>query len=58
MQFEIHQSYAGRFRWCLVADGGGKLAVSATAFGSARDARLAAADVRLHARSAAGTEER
>ena len=57
MQFEIHQSYAGRFDWCLVGDGGGKLAVSATAFGSARDARLAA-DVRLYAGSAAGTEER
>jgi len=38
-------------------DDGAKLAVSARAFGYARDAQLAA-DVRLHAGSAAGTEER
>jgi hypothetical protein len=56
LQCGIHQSYAGRFHWCLVGDDGAKLAVSARAFGYARDAQLAA-DVRLHAGSAAGTEE-
>jgi hypothetical protein len=58
MQFETHHSNGGRFHWCLVGDDGAKLAVSAGAFGSARDAQLAAADVRPHAGSAAGTEER
>jgi uncharacterized protein YegP (UPF0339 family) len=58
MQFETHRSHAGQFHWCLVGDGGAKLAVSATAFGSARDARLAAAEVRVHARSVDETEER
>jgi hypothetical protein len=58
MQFEIHQSDGGQFRRSLVGDDGAKLAVSSGAFGSARDARLAAADVRLHAGSAAGTENR
>ena len=58
MQFEIHRSNGGQFRWWLVGDDGAKLAMSAGAFGSARDARLAAADVRLYAGSAAGTEDR
>jgi hypothetical protein len=31
MQFETHRSHAGQFHWCLVGDGGAKLAVSATA---------------------------
>jgi hypothetical protein len=57
LQFETDQSNGGRFHWCLVGDDGARLAVSAGAFGSARDAQLAA-DVRLHAGSAAGTEER
>ena len=57
MQFKIHQINGGQCHWCLVGDDGAKLAVSAGAFGYARDAQLAA-DVRLHAGSAAGTEER
>jgi hypothetical protein len=56
MQFETRRSNAGQFDWCLVGDDGAKLAISAAAFGSAQDARHAAADVCLHARSAAGTE--
>jgi uncharacterized protein YegP (UPF0339 family) len=58
MQFEIYRSNAGQFHWCLVGDDGPKLAVSARAFGSAREAHLAAADVRPHAGFADGTEER
>jgi len=58
MQFETRRSNAGQFHRCLVGDDGAKLAVSATAFCSAQDARHAGADVRLHARSADATEER
>ncbi len=38
MQFEIHQINGGQCHWCLVGEQGAKLAVSARAFGSARDA--------------------
>jgi hypothetical protein len=59
MQCEIHQSNGGQFHWCLVGDDGANLVVSARAFGSARDAQLAAADVRLHAGGRPpGTKER
>jgi hypothetical protein len=57
MQFEIHRRNGGQFQWSLVGEDGANLAVSARAFGSVRDAQRAAADVRLHAGSAAGTEE-
>ena len=57
MQFEIYHSSGGQLYRCLIGDGGAKRAVSARAFGSARDAHLAAADVRLHAGSADETEE-
>jgi hypothetical protein len=56
MQLAIHRRNGGQFQWSLVEDGA-KPAASATAFRSARDAQRAAADVRLHAGSAAGTEE-
>jgi hypothetical protein len=38
MQFEIHQINGGQCYWCPVGEQGAKLAVSARAFGSARDA--------------------
>jgi uncharacterized protein YegP (UPF0339 family) len=56
MQFVIEQDNDGRFHWYLVGDDGEELAVSSTSFGSAEDARRAAAEVRLHAGSAAGAE--
>ena len=52
MRFETHRSNAGQFH------DGAKPTVSATACGSAQDARHAAADLRPHARSADGTEVR
>lgn len=58
MRLETHRSSAGQFHWCPVGDDGAKLTVSATLFGFAQDARHAGADVRPHARSAAGIEER
>ena len=58
MQFENYHGSGGQLYRCLIGDGGAKPAVSARAFGSARDAHLAAADVRLHAGSADATEER
>ena len=57
MRFEIYRDNGGRFHWCLAAEDGTRLAVSATAFGSPEDARRAAADVRSHAGSASGAEE-
>jgi hypothetical protein len=58
MQSETHRSNAGQFHWSLVSDDGATLAVSATAFCSAQDARHAGADVCMHAGSADRTEER
>ena len=58
MRFETHRSNAGRFHSFPVGDDGAKLTVSATACGSALDARHAAADLRPHARSVDGTEVR
>ena len=56
MRFVIEQDNDGQFHWHLVGDDGTELAVSAVSFASAEDARRAAADVRLHAGSAAGAE--
>jgi uncharacterized protein YegP (UPF0339 family) len=56
MRFVIEQDNDGQFHWHLVDDDGAELAVSAVSFGSQQDARRAAADVRRHAGSAAGTE--
>jgi uncharacterized protein YegP (UPF0339 family) len=57
VQFEIDRDSGAQFHWRLVGCDGTELAVSATTFGSAQDARGAAADVRLNAGSANGTEE-
>jgi uncharacterized protein YegP (UPF0339 family) len=56
MRFEIYRDNGAQFHWRLVGDDGAKLAVSATVFGSAEDARRAAGDVRLNAGSADGIE--
>jgi uncharacterized protein YegP (UPF0339 family) len=56
MRFVIEQDNDGQFHWHLVGDDGVELAVSAVSFGSREDALRAAADVRLHAGSAAGAE--
>jgi uncharacterized protein YegP (UPF0339 family) len=55
MQFVIYQDNGGRFHWRLVGDDGGRLAISVEDFGTADEARLAAADVHEHAGAAAGT---
>jgi uncharacterized protein YegP (UPF0339 family) len=55
MQFVIYQDNGGRFHWCLVGDDGGRLAISAEDFGSAEEARVAAAAVHDHAGAAAGS---
>jgi uncharacterized protein YegP (UPF0339 family) len=57
LQFEIYPDNGAQFHWRLVGGDGTELAVSATTFGSAQDARRAAADVRLNAGSANGAEE-
>jgi uncharacterized protein YegP (UPF0339 family) len=57
MQFEIDRDSGARFHWRLVGGDGTELAVAATTFGSAQDARRTAADVRLNAGSAHGAEE-
>jgi hypothetical protein len=54
----MRHSDGGHFHWCLVNEDGPKLAVSAGALGYARDTQRATADVRLHAGSAAGSEDR
>jgi uncharacterized protein YegP (UPF0339 family) len=56
MQFVIYRDNGSQFHWRLVGDDGSRLAVSATTFVSAEDARRAAAEVREHAGSATGTE--
>jgi len=56
VHFEIYRENGAQFHWRLVGDDGAKLAVSATTFGSAEDARRAAGDVHLNAGSADGTE--
>jgi uncharacterized protein YegP (UPF0339 family) len=56
MRFVIEQDNDGQFHWHLVGDDGEELAVSSVSFGSAEDARRAAAEVRLHAGSATGAE--
>ena len=56
MTFEVDRGNGGQFHWCLAGEDATRRAVSATAFGSAQDARHAAADVRLHAGSAKATE--
>jgi uncharacterized protein YegP (UPF0339 family) len=55
MQFAIYQDNGGRFHWRLVGDDGGRLALSAEDFGTAEEARCAAADVHEHAGAAVGT---
>ena len=55
MQFVIYQDNGGRFHWRLVGDDGDTLAFSAYDFGTAEEARHAAADVHEHAGAAAGT---
>jgi uncharacterized protein YegP (UPF0339 family) len=54
MQFVIYQDNGGRFHWRLVGDDGGRLAISAEDFGTADEARRAAAAVHEHAGAAAG----
>jgi uncharacterized protein YegP (UPF0339 family) len=56
MQFVIYRDNGSRFHWRLMDDDGNKIAVSADTFGSAEDARHAAAEVREHAGSASGAE--
>jgi uncharacterized protein YegP (UPF0339 family) len=56
MQFVIYRDNSSRFHWRLMSDDGNKLAVSADTFGSAKEARRAAADVHDHAGSASGAE--
>jgi uncharacterized protein YegP (UPF0339 family) len=56
MKFVIYRDNSSRFQWRLMGDDGTKLAVSADTFGSAEDARRAAADVHDHAGSASGAE--
>jgi uncharacterized protein YegP (UPF0339 family) len=56
MQFVIYRDNGSRFHWRLMDDDGNKVAVSADTFGSAEDARHAAAEVREHAGSASGAE--
>jgi uncharacterized protein YegP (UPF0339 family) len=55
MQFVIYQDNGGRFHWRLMGDDGGKVAVSAGHFGTAEEARQAAADVHEHTGAATGT---
>jgi hypothetical protein len=55
VQFVIYQDNGGRFHWRLVGDDAAKLAISAYDFGTAEEARVAAADVHEHAGAAAGT---
>jgi uncharacterized protein YegP (UPF0339 family) len=57
VQFEIYRDNGAQSQWRLVGGDGTELTVSASTFGSAQDARRAAADVRLNAGSANGTEE-
>ena len=45
MRFVIYEDNGGRFHWRLVGDDGASVAVSAAAFDSQADARLAAAEV-------------
>lgn len=56
MQFVIYRDNSSRFHWRLMSDDGSKLAVSAGTFGSADDARRAAADVHDQAGAASGAE--
>ena len=56
MHFEIYRDNGAQFHWRLARVDGAKLAVSATTFDSAEDARVAADGVRLNAGSADGTE--
>jgi hypothetical protein len=55
MQFVIYKDNGGRFHWRLIGDDGGKRAISAEDFGTAEEARLAAADVHERAGAAGGT---
>jgi uncharacterized protein YegP (UPF0339 family) len=56
MRLEIYRESGAQFQWRLVGDDGSKLAISATTFSSAEDARRAAGDVRLNSGSADGIE--
>jgi uncharacterized protein YegP (UPF0339 family) len=56
MRFEVYRDNGARFHWRVVGDDGAELAVSTAVFGSAEDARRAAADLGLNAGSAGGTE--
>jgi hypothetical protein len=55
MPFVIYKDNGGRFHWRLIGDDGGKRAISAEDFGTAEEARLAAADVHERAGAAGGT---
>ena len=45
MRFVIYEDNGGRFHWRLVREDGASVALSAAAFDSPADARLAAAEV-------------
>ena len=56
MQFVVDQDNDNQFHWRIVGDDGAYLAVSAASFASAKEARRAAKNVRLHAGSATDGE--
>jgi uncharacterized protein YegP (UPF0339 family) len=56
MQFVVDQDNDNQFHWRIVGDDGAYLAVSAASFASAKEARRAAKNVRLHAGSATDVE--
>jgi uncharacterized protein YegP (UPF0339 family) len=49
MQYEIHRDNGGPFHWRLIGFDGAAVALSATTFASADDARHAAIDMHQHA---------
>jgi len=57
MHLEIDRVPAGRFQWCLAGEDGHAAGGFRDGLRLRADARRAAADVRLHAGSAGGTEE-
>jgi uncharacterized protein YegP (UPF0339 family) len=56
MRFVIYQDNRGQFHWRLTGDDGIEYAASVVAFDSRQDARWAAADVHMRARSAIAAE--
>jgi hypothetical protein len=57
MQYEFHRDNGGHFHRRLVGPGGAAVALSATTFASADDARHAAVDMHRHAASAAAPDD-